>query len=82
MPADLVPFVRPVELRGSGPFQLPPMKAAVGFGEGTWDQPLLRLQTEQGEEVWIPVAKEAVLLLRTFADAWLAMPQNPINRHP
>ena len=76
----LVPFVRPVALQGPGPFQLPAMKDVKSLGEGTWDQPLLRYETEQGEEVWIPLAAAAVVALRDLADAWLMNPLNPINR--
>lgn len=80
----LVPFVRKVPLRGPGPFRLPKMKAFVSIDPGQageeWSCPQLRFETEQGVEVFVPLAAEAVEALRDLASAWLALPHNPINR--
>ena len=68
-----------VHLSGQGPFELPKMRSVLSFGEGTRDTPVLRLGTERGEEVWIPIPADQVWALSQFAQAWLALPQNPLN---
>ena len=69
-----------VRLRGPGPFQLPAMRSVVSLGEGTWDSPSLRLETQQGAEVWIPLEPAAVEMLYQLVLAWRRHPQNPLNR--
>jgi hypothetical protein len=77
--ADPIPFVRPVDLSGRGPFVLPKMQAVMSVGEGSWDTPIVRLQTEQGAEVRIPLTAEALVALHALTQGWLGLPQNPLN---
>jgi hypothetical protein len=69
-----------VPLSGPGPFQLPKMRSVSSIDGGSWDTPALQLETEQGEEVWIPIAAEAMRTLRDLVQVWCFLPQNPLNR--
>jgi hypothetical protein len=70
---------RLVDLRGPGPFELPRMRSVVGIDGGTWETPLLRLETMQGEEVCIPISANAMVTLAELAQTWCLLPQNPLN---
>jgi len=76
----LVPFAQHVRLRGRGPFQLPRMKGILSIGEKSWPWPLLRFESEQGEEVWVPLAAEAVQSLKLYLEAWQRLPDNPFGQ--
>lgn len=79
MPLTPVPLARPVDLRGKGPFQLPRMTGVLSFGSGPWEWPVLRFETEQGEEVLVPLAAEAVNALKLDLQTWLRLPENPVG---
>lgn len=81
MSSKTIPFAKAVELTGRGPFQLPKMRGAVSFGGATWDWPVLRLETIQGETVLVPLAAEAINALRLDIRRWLRDPENPLNNH-
>ena len=70
---------RIIDLSGLGPFQLPTMQSVVSAGEGSWETPILRLQTERGAEVVIPIHADAMFQLRGLAQAGCMLPQNPAN---
>ena len=76
----LVPFAQHVRLRGRGPFHLPRMKGVLSIGEKSWPWPLLRFESEQGEEVWVPLAAEAVQSLKLYLEAWQRLPDNPFGQ--
>ena len=70
---------RPGALPGPGPFQLPRMRSVIGIDGDTWDTPLLRLETMQGEEVCIPISPDGMMTLAELAQTWCLLPQNPLN---
>lgn len=75
-----VPFARMLDLQGAGPFLLPRMKGVVSFGTGTWDWPVLRFESLQGQDVLVPLAAEAINALKVEIQNWLRLPQNPLNQ--
>lgn len=81
MSFEPIPFAKTVELTGKGPFQLPKMRGVLSFGGAAWDWPVLRLETVQGETVLIPIAAEAVNVLRLDVREWLRDSKNPLNNH-
>ncbi|MGH7009118.1 MAG: hypothetical protein ACREEL_14820 [Stellaceae bacterium] len=40
---------------------------------------MLRFETEQGEEVLVPLAAEAVNALKLDLQTWLRLPENPVG---
>lgn len=74
-----LPFAKSVELTGKGPFQLPRMKGVLSFGGTSWDWPVLRLETVNGDAVLVPLAAEAVNALRLDVQEWLRNPNNPLS---
>jgi len=75
-----VPFARMLDLRGPGPFLLPRMKSVVSFGTGTWDWPVIRFESMQGQDVLVPLAAETINALKVGVQNWLRLPQNPLNQ--
>lgn len=75
-----VPFAHAVSLQGRGPFQLPRMKGVLSIDEKAPHWPLLRFESEQGEEVWVPLAAEAVRSLKVYIETWLRLPDNPLGK--
>jgi hypothetical protein len=69
-----------VLLEGSGPFRLPTVASVVSLDGGIKDNPVLRLRTEQGPEVWLPLEASALATLLQLAGAWRMHPQNPLNK--
>jgi hypothetical protein len=55
------------------------MRSVLGIDGETWDTPLLRLETMQGDEVCIPIDADAMVTLAELAQTWCLLPQNPLN---